>query len=198
MGAQRWFFKRWCRHHRAEGRDKKSTINKRLFPMSNPIMRAAICVALTGAGLGVAAPALAALGGAPTAPPPGATARSLSPVIHARASVAGAASTAAYSVTQTSLPSGTVVREYVSAAGAVFGIAWRGPMMPDLPTLLGTYFTQYDSARVAQRTAQPGRGPLDLELPGLVVRSGGHMGAFSGQAYLPQSLPAGVSAADIQ
>ncbi|MGV7246462.1 DUF2844 domain-containing protein, partial [Caballeronia sp. M23-90] len=32
----------------------------------------------------------------------------------------------------------------------------------------------------------------------LVVRSGGHMGAFVGQAYLPQALPAGVSASDIQ
>jgi hypothetical protein len=70
--------------------------------------------------------------------------------------------------------------------------------MPNLPVLLGTYFTQYDSARVAQRTANPGRGPLAVELPNLVVHSGGHTGAFSGQAYLPQSLPAGVSATDIQ
>jgi hypothetical protein len=30
------------------------------------------------------------------------------------------------------------------------------------------------------------------------VHAGGHMGAFSGQAWLPQDLPAGVSAADIQ
>jgi len=166
--------------------------------MLNRIMRAAVCAALTSVGLGVAAPALAELGGTPTPPPPGATARSLSPLLHAQSSVASAASTAAYSVTQTTLASGDIVREYVSAAGTVFGIAWRGPMMPDLPTLLGSYFTQYDSARVAQRTARPGRGPLNVQLPGLVVRSGGHMGAFSGQAYLPQSLPAGVSAADIQ
>jgi cell division septation protein DedD len=166
--------------------------------MLNPIMRAVVCAALTGVGLGVAAPALAELGGTPTPPPSGATVRALSPVVHAQSGVASAASAAAYSVTQTTLASGDIVREYVSTAGTVFGIAWRGPMMPDLPTLLGAYFTQYDSARVAQRTAQPGRGPLNVQLPGLVVRSGGHMGAFSGQAYLPQSLPAGVSAADIQ
>lgn len=163
--------------------------------MLNRIMRAAVCAALTGAALGVAAPALAELGGTPTPPPSGATVRALSPLLHAQSS---AASAAAYSVTQTTLASGDIVREYVSTAGTVFGIAWSGPMMPDLPTLLGAYFTQYDSARVAQRTARPGRGPLNVQLPGLVVRSGGHMGAFSGQAYLPQSLPAGVSAADIQ
>lgn len=163
--------------------------------MSKTTKRAAISAALCFGVLGVAAPALAALGGTPTPPPAGAVSVSLSPIVHAAAAVTSAAS---YTVTQTTLTSGTVVREYVSAAGAVFGIAWNGPRMPDLPALLGTYFTQFDSARAALRTAQPGRGPLDLSLPGLEVRSGGHMGAFSGQAYLPQSLPAGVSAADIQ
>ena len=118
--------------------------------MSNRIMRAAVCAALTGAALGVAAPALAELGGTPTPPPPGATARSLSPLLHAQSS---AASTAAYSVTQTTLASGDIVREYVSTAGTVFGIAWSGPMMPDLPTLLGAYFTQYDSARRGRAAA---------------------------------------------
>lgn len=163
--------------------------------MSKITMRAVACAALSFAVLGGAAPALAALGGTPTPPPAGASSVSLTPIVHA---ASNAGTTASYTVTQTTLASGTVVREYVSAAGTVFGIAWSGPRMPDLPQLLGTYFTQFDSARVALRSSQPGRGPLDLSLPGLVVRSGGHMGAFSGQAYLPQSLPTGVSAADIQ
>ena len=167
--------------------------------MSNRTIRAALCAALTCALGGVAAPASAALGGTPTPPPPGATSIAATPVVRAASSAVGGANAASpYSVTETTLASGTVVREYVSAAGTVFGIAWNGPRMPDLATLLGTYFTQFDNSRAALRTANPGRGPLDLELPGLVVRSGGHMGAFSGQAYLPQSLPAGVSAADIR
>jgi hypothetical protein len=33
---------------------------------------------------------------------------------------------------------------------------------------------------------------------GLVVETGGHMGAFVGRAYLPQALPQGVSADDIK
>ncbi len=167
--------------------------------MWNRTIRAALCAALIGGLGGVAAPASAALGGTPTPPPSGATSLAVTPIVRAASSAVGGANTASpYSVTETTLASGTTVREYVSAAGTVFGIAWNGPRMPDLGTLLGTYFTQFDNARVALRTANPGRGPLDLELPGLVVRSGGHMGAFSGQAYLPQSLPAGVSAADVR
>jgi len=167
--------------------------------MSKRTMRAVACAALSYGVLGVAAPALAALGGTPTPPPAGAVSSSvLTSVAHFASGASGSSSAAPYTVTQTTFATGTTVREYVSAAGAVFGIAWSGPTMPNLSVLLGTYFTQFDSARVALRTEHPGRGPLDLELPGLVVRSGGHMGSFSGQAYLPQSLPAGVTADDIQ
>lgn len=171
--------------------------------MSNKTMRAAFCAALTCGVMGVAAPAFAALGGTPTPPPAGATSVSVSPVssvVHAASGAASAASTstASYTVTQTTFGSGTIVREYTSTAGTVFGIAWGGPAMPNLAVLLGNYFPQFDSARNALRAAHPGRGPLVIELPGLVVRSGGHMGAFGGQAYLPSALPVGVSAYDIQ
>jgi hypothetical protein len=166
--------------------------------MSNRILHAAICAAMGCVALGAAAPASAALGAAPTPPAAGDVSMSLTPVAHAASSGASAAAAAAYSVTQTTLSTGTVVREYVSSAGTVFGIAWTGPVIPNLPQLLGSYFPQYDSARAAFKDAQPGRGPLNLATPGLVVRSGGHMGAFSGQAYLPQSLPAGVTAGDIR
>lgn len=104
----------------------------------------------------------------------------------------------AYSVQQTTLANGTVVREYLSAAGAVFGVAWNGPQPPDLSALLGSYFPQYVAGVKANRAAGRVRGSGAVEQPGLVVHSGGHMGAFSGQAWLPQALPAGVSAADIQ
>ena len=164
--------------------------------MSNRIKRAAVCAALTCGVLGVSAPAaFAELGGTPTPPPAGAVSSSLGTVAHA---ASGGTSAASFTVTQTTYAAGTLVREYASTAGTVFGIAWNGPIMPNLPMLLGSYFTQYDSARVALRASQPGRGPISLDLPGLVVHSGGHMGGFSGQAYLPQSLPAGVTAADIQ
>lgn len=90
---------------------------------------------------------------------------------------------------------GATVREFVSPAGMVFGVAWQGRAMPDLRQLLGTYFDQYVAAAASRHTR---RAPVLIELPGLVVHSSGHMRAFVGQAYLPQSLPAGVSAADVQ
>ncbi|SAL25960.1 hypothetical protein AWB71_01450 [Caballeronia peredens] len=146
-----------------------------------------------------AAPAYAVLGGEPMNAPQGATATSAKAVAHA-ASASGASATQAsnYTVRTTTLASGTIVNEYLSTQGIVFGIAWHGPRVPNLPTLLGSYFPQYQQGLLAQRAARGGRGPVSVDDPGLVVNSGGHMGSFAGSAYLPQSLPAGVSASDIQ
>jgi hypothetical protein len=92
-------------------------------------------------------------------------------------------------------PAGTKVRQYVSPAGVVFGIAWRGPSMPDLRQLLGDHFQSYVDAMAARRTR---RSPVFVQLPGLVVQSSGHMRAFVGKAYLPSALPQGVAAQEIQ
>lgn len=109
------------------------------------------------------------------------------------------AASASYTVQQTTLGNGTVIREYISSAGSVFGLAWSGPQMPNLSDLLGNYFPQYVAGVTSARQLRGGgHGPGIVQGSGLVVRSGGHMGAFSGQAYLPQALPAGVSATDIQ
>ncbi|MDR5755768.1 DUF2844 domain-containing protein [Caballeronia sp. LZ035] len=146
-----------------------------------------------------AAPAYAALGGAPMAVPPGATPPTAKAVARAAtASGASSSSSAGYTVRSTLLASGTTINEYLSAQDVVFGIAWKGPRMPDLASLLGSYFPEYQQGLKAQRAARGGRGPVSLQGSGLVVESGGHMGAFQGRAYLPQSLPAGVDASDIQ
>ena len=99
-----------------------------------------------------------------------------------------------YVVHEMQAPSGTVVREYVSPQGTVFGVAWQGPSMPDLRQLLGPYFERYVDA-VAQRRA---RGAVVVEQPGLIVHSGGHMRAFVGHAYIPEALPEGVSAESVK
>jgi hypothetical protein len=92
-------------------------------------------------------------------------------------------------------PSGTTVREYVSPAGTVFGVAWQGPTLPDLRQLLGAHFDEYVAAAAARRDR---RSPLLVQLPGLVVQSAGHMRSFVGKAYVPQALPPGVAAEDIR
>lgn len=149
-------------------------------------------LAATAVSLALAAamPVRAELGAAPTWPavPQGAPGAS-------RLSTGSAP----YSVIETTLDSGTVVREYVTPAGTVFGLAWSGPRMPPLDTLLGAYFPTYMQALSAQRAAHGGApGPAIVRQAGLVVQSGGHMGAFTGRAYLPDALPIGASIGDIR
>ena len=166
-------------------------------------LMSALAIVAGALGVSAAAPAYAVLGGQPMAAPQGATAESSTAAV-ARAAVASGASSASttsasnYTVRTTTLASGTVINEYLSTEGVVFGIAWHGPRMPDLASLLGSYFPQYQQGLKAQRAARGGRGQVSVQDSGLVVESGGHMGSFAGSAYLPQSLPAGVSASDIQ
>ncbi|WP_345816603.1 DUF2844 domain-containing protein [Paraburkholderia sp. PREW-6R] len=99
----------------------------------------------------------------------------------------------AYSVHAITMPSGTVVREYVAAGGTVFGVAWDGPTLPDLKAMLGAAFDTYVAATATRRGT-----PLAVSNSDLVVFSGGHLRAFSGYAYLPQAVPAGVDVGVIQ
>ena len=92
----------------------------------------------------------------------------------------------------------TVIREYISPQGKVFAVSWRGPFMPDLNQILGTYAQQFTDAMATRSQYRRVRGPAVLNTPGLVVQSGGHMRAFVGRAYLPDSLPAGVEPRTIQ
>jgi hypothetical protein len=97
-------------------------------------------------------------------------------------------------------PTGTVVREFVSPAGAVFGVAWEGQFPPDLQQLLGPYYQQAEKAQKAASSAQQQRqkrAPIVIETPGLVVYETGHMRSFHGQAYIPQLVPQGVQASEI-
>ena len=52
--------------------------------------------------------------------------------------------------------SGTVVREFVSPQGAVFGVAWEGQFPPDLQSLLGPYYQQAQKAQ-RRRRKKPSR-----------------------------------------
>jgi hypothetical protein len=103
-----------------------------------------------------------------------------------------------YTVHEIHPPTGNVIREYVSPAGKVFAVSWRGQWMPDMQQLLGSYFQQFSDAAKAQKLANPGGRSIQIVQPDFVLSHGGHMRAYSGKAYLPQLLPAGVTAEDIQ
>jgi hypothetical protein len=105
------------------------------------------------------------------------------------------ATSSAYSVHELVLPGGTHVREYLTTTNQVFAVVWRGPIIPDLKQLLGSYFARYSAAVQAVGQA---RRPLDLQEPDLVIHTGGHMHAFFGVAYLPLRMPSGMRAEDIR
>jgi hypothetical protein len=85
------------------------------------------------------------------------------------------------------LPSGTIVHEYVSLAGAVYAIDWRGPRMPNLRELLGSYFASLDEPGSIQELHRRNVSGDDFEL-----RSFAHRGFFAGRAWVPSKVPAGV------
>ncbi|MBZ5572591.1 MAG: DUF2844 domain-containing protein [Acidobacteriia bacterium] len=104
----------------------------------------------------------------------------------------------AYSVHELQSPHNTVVREFISSDGRVFGVAWRGPFVPNMRQILGTYFQQYSAAAREAKSKYVGRRPLNIQQPGLVVQTGGHMRSYSGRAYVPEMVPQGVSVNEIR
>ena len=100
-----------------------------------------------------------------------------------------------YAIHELQSTSGTVVREYVSAAGKVFGVAWQGPVLPDMRQVLGAYHARL-IAKAPPHRRPP--GPIVVQEGDLVLYSGGHMRAYAGKAYIPQMLPEGVRPDAIQ
>ena len=98
-----------------------------------------------------------------------------------------------YSVHEMRTPVGTIIRQFVSPSGTVFGVAWQG-FSPDLQQLLGSHFEEYVSA--ASQPAARGRG-VHIETGDLVVETGGHMRFVVGHAFLRSKMPLGVHADDL-
>lgn len=135
--------------------------------------------------------AYAALGGAPSN-------FGDAPVKQGARSLAASTATGdqVYTVSQSTLDSGTIVREYSDAAGVVFAVAWNGPTLPDLRTLLGDKFTTMASA--AAKRPKAGHSQLTVEQSDVVIVSNGHMRAFNGNAWIPSALPAGFDLSGIE
>ncbi len=101
-----------------------------------------------------------------------------------------------YTVQEIYSPSNTV-REYVSPAGIVFGIAWNGLVYPDITQLLGAYTGEYRKA-LQQTLHQKGSRRLRVKSAGVVVEQWGHMRDLRGRAYAPALIPPGVSIDEIK
>ena len=100
-----------------------------------------------------------------------------------------------HSVHEIRTEKGVMLKEYVSPAGQVFAVSWKGPANPDLRQVMGNYYDQFQRA-VRARTQV--RGPISIHEPGLVVQMSGTMRAHFGRAYVPQMVPAQLSAESIR
>ena len=104
----------------------------------------------------------------------------------------------AYQVHEMTSATGLVVKQYAAADGKIFALSWQGKWRPDLQQLLGDYFDPFQRETASASNKRYGRRPLNVSRDDLVVRTGGHMHAFWGVAYLPQQLPSGINPADLQ
>ena len=100
-----------------------------------------------------------------------------------------------YTIHEITSDDGTVIREYVTPAGKVFGVSWTGPTIPDLAQLLGTYNAEFQTTIHAKRGS---RNAAVVRNSDLVVESAGHIRAFRGRAYLNSMLPSGVTEEVVQ
>jgi len=103
----------------------------------------------------------------------------------------------AYRVHELTSANGTIVREYVSPKGVVFGIAWQAPFMPNMEHFLGAYVTNLQTAAKSQTQVRHLRG-LIVRTNDFVFVSGGHMRFWKGSAYVPSLVPSNVSAEVVQ
>lgn len=115
----------------------------------------------------------------------------------ATTSAAASSATSRYTVSTTVLDNGTTISEYASPAGLVFALSWEGPFMPDLGSLLGSYFSAFQTQTDASRATRNIGTPVGVDTGQLVVRSSGRMRNFSGYAYAPSLIPTGVTISDV-
>jgi hypothetical protein len=99
-----------------------------------------------------------------------------------------------FAVHELAVPTGATLREFVGGDGTVFSIAWSGGWRPNLRDIMGVHYDRYIAATRGRRVA---RGPVRIELPGLLIVMGGRQRSFFGQVYLTDALPAGLTADDI-
>ncbi len=97
-------------------------------------------------------------------------------------------------VFQIKLPTGTQIREFANGEHVVVGVSWQGPTLPNLKQLLGPYF---DTFAKRPPTKETNHHSAEFFSDELVVQSHGQLHSFSGRAYLPQRLPAGITADQI-
>ncbi|SAK82934.1 hypothetical protein AWB82_05533 [Caballeronia glebae] len=98
---------------------------------------------------------------------------------------------------ETTDANGIAVREYVDSSGAVYAVSWRGPAMPDVQSLLGSYFETFRQGANAS-AGDAGLHTSRVAKDDLVVENRVRLREFTGRAWLASALPPGVNSTDIE
>jgi len=102
---------------------------------------------------------------------------------------------AAYDCHEITTLDGALIREFADRSGQIFAVTWHAHGPIDLHQLLGV---QYEKFAVASLDAHKDLHHTSVHLPDLVVDASVIMRTFSGRAYLPKALPAGVAVQELR
>ncbi|MGO8816188.1 MAG: DUF2844 domain-containing protein [Terriglobia bacterium] len=100
-----------------------------------------------------------------------------------------------YNLHQITMKDGSVVNEFVSPAGYVFGVSWRSHFMPNLQQLLGSHMADLQQG---QRTNVVPHRAVTIQTDNFVFSSFGHMRSFRGRSYVPGLVPANLTPEVVQ
>lgn len=92
---------------------------------------------------------------------------------------------------------GTLVKEYVTPSGTIFAVSWRGMRAPNLKTLFGGVYAEYESER-SKVKLEKGNRHVQVSTGNIVVHHGGQMRDMHGFAYVPSAVPPGVNIDQLQ
>ena len=93
-------------------------------------------------------------------------------------------------------PWGVRAREFDGPSGRIFAIAWSTHGMPYIANLYGSYFAGY-LAWIHAHAHKGAGGDLSVRTADMRAHVQGHMGDWSGSAYVPALLPPGVPLSEL-
>jgi Protein of unknown function (DUF2844) len=102
---------------------------------------------------------------------------------------------AAYDCHEITTLDGALIHEFADRSGQIFAVTWHAHGPIDLHQLLGA---QYEKFAAASLEAPKDLHHTSVHLPDLVVDASVIMRTFSGRAYLPKALPAGVDVQELR
>ena len=100
-----------------------------------------------------------------------------------------------FSLHQITASDGSVVNEFVSPGGVVFGVSWQGHSLPNFSQLLGTHLADLQNG---QRMNVAPRRAVTIKSGDFVLTSIGHGRYFRGRAFVPSMIPANLTPEVVQ